>query len=465
MDSVFWIKAAQLILSLSILIVLHEMGHMIPAKFFKTRVEKFYLFFNPYFSLFRFKKVNGVKKVSWLSKSSPKSWEEDKESTEYGIGWLPLGGFVKIAGMIDESMDKEQMEKPAEDWEFRSKKAWKRLIIMVGGVVVNLILGFLIYMMVLAVWGRDYVQHTDVEHGFSALPVAEEIGFKDGDQINSVNGEKLFSVLDISRHLLLRDVNTVEVTHADGTNEAIQVPEDFGMTMWTRGQESPLSPIGYSVVDSILEKGNAEAAGMMKGDSIVAIDSNSIRFTYQAAELLEDSNKVYAIGIIRDGQPMTISVATDSTGKLGIGWKSPAGSTMTVRHQDFSLGEAISEGFSYGYWTLHDYVVQFKYIFTAKGATQIGGFGAIGSMFPSQWNWHQFWLNTALISIILAFMNLLPIPALDGGHVMFLLWEMITGRAVSQKTLERAQMVGMVLLLALLLYANGLDLLKWVTGG
>ena len=264
----FWIKAAQLILSLSILIVLHELGHMIPSRLFKTRVEKFYLFFNPWLSIVRYKKVKGEKKYSWFTKKSPEAWDEDKNTTEWGLGWLPLGGYVKIAGMVDESMDKEQMEQPAEPWEFRSKPAWQRLIIMIGGVVVNLILGFLIYMMVLGIWGRDYVKHGDVGLGFSATSVAKDIGFQDGDQILSVNGEELFSVLDISRHLLMRDVRTVEVEHRGGTKEPIAIPKGFGMTMWANGQESPLNPIGYATLDSILEGMPADSANCRSGLSL-----------------------------------------------------------------------------------------------------------------------------------------------------------------------------------------------------
>lgn len=459
-ESTFWIKAAQLLLSLSILIVLHELGHMVPARLFSTRVEKFYLFFNPGMSIFRYKKVNGTKRYSWFTKKSPEAWEEDLNTTEWGLGWLPLGGYVKIAGMVDESMDKEQMAQPAQPWEFRSKPAWQRLIIMIGGVVVNLILGFLIYMMVLGVWGRDYVNQGDVSHGFSAAPVAKDIGFQDGDKIQSVNGEELFNVLDISRHLLMRDVNTVEVVHQDGSEEAISIPEDFGMTMWKNGQEVPLTPVGFATLDSVLPNRAASAAGLLKGDSILSINGNPVRYWHEAkAEIQKVFNSNLLMKVYRNNEAIYLAVRNDSLGKIGVSGGSPA-KTISVSHKDFSFSEAISEGFSYGYWTLHDYVVQFKYVFTKKGATQIGGFGAIGNLFPAAWDWNQFWMNTALISIILAFMNLLPIPALDGGHVLFLLWEMLTGRAVSQKVLERAQTVGMLLLLALLLYANGLDVIK-----
>jgi len=259
----------------------------------------------------------------------------------------------------------------------------------------------------------------------------------------------------------MRNVKTVEVEHRGGVKEAIAIPEDFGMTMWMNGQESPLTPIMTPIVDTVMEKSGGLAAGILKGDSIMSIDNTPIEFWHEAVALItKDSNATFPIKVMRGKEILTLTVTNDSVGKIGVGPQSPLGKTMLASHKDYSFGEAVSDGFSYGYWTLHDYVVQFKYVFTAKGATQIGGFGAIGKMFPSEWDWHQFWLNTALISIILAFMNLLPIPALDGGHVIFLLWEMVTGRAVSQKIMEKAQVVGMVLLLGLLLYANGLDVIK-----
>jgi regulator of sigma E protease len=436
----FWIKAAQLLLSLSILIVLHELGHMIPAKLFKTRVEKFYLFFNPYFSLFK-------KKIG---------------ETEYGIGWLPLGGFVKISGMVDESMDKDQMSKPPEPWEFRSKPAWQRLIIMLGGVVVNLILGFLIYMMVLGVWGRDYAKSEDIKYGFSATSIFKDIGFQDGDQILSVNNEELFDISEVSRYLLMRNVTSVEVKHPNQSIESLAIPTDIGMQMWTNDMEKGLSPRFKAIIDVTDTSKSASKVGLLSGDEIVSINDSTVNFWAEAVELIHASEtKEVKVQVKRDSEILTFTPRADTNGLIGIGISEVASKdAINVRHRDYTFGQAISSGFDYGYWTLHDYVVQFQYVFTKKGSTAIGGFGAIGKMFPAEWDWHQFWLNTALISIILAFMNLLPIPALDGGHVIFLLWEMVTGRAVSQKIMERAQVVGMILLLGLLLYANGLDVIK-----
>ena len=391
---VFLIKAFQLILSLAIIVVLHELGHFIPAKIFKTRVEKFYLFFDVKFSLFK-------KKIG---------------ETVYGIGWLPLGGYVKIAGMIDESFDKEQMSKPPQPWEFRSKPTWQRLIIMLGGVIVNLILGFALYMMILFVWGKDIIPQENMPDGFDPSPVAIEIGFEQGDKLVDVDGKPLENVLEINRSLLLR-------------------------------------PIEYVT---------ALDAGINVGDKIVKINSDNIKtwteFTNWISNndddvisaTLERGNSIYETTIERNDDG-TIGVAKLYTGIESV-------------HRDLNLSESIVEGFDYGYWTLYDYVAQFQFVFTKKGASQLGGFGTIGNLFPAKWDWKNFWSTTALISIILAFMNILPIPALDGGHVMFLCYEMITGRKPSDKFLEYAQVIGFFLLIALVLYANGNDLFRWING-
>ncbi len=432
------IKGIQLLLSLSILVVLHELGHFIPAKIFKTKVEKFYLFFDVNFALFK-------KKIG---------------ETEYGIGWLPLGGYVKIAGMIDESMDTEQMKQPAQPWEFRSKPAWQRLIIMLGGVTVNIILGFLIYMMILFVWGKETLPTADVPKGFNASVIAESIGFQDGDQVLSVNNEPLEYVMDVNRYLFLRSPETVEVRHPDGRKESIAIPANFGTTMFEAGDMFPLTPVANIYVDSLYPDYPAEKAGIQQGDLLVSFDGKPIKAIgdLRSEELKTQDSIVFQL--MRDNQTITISVYPTEEAVLGFIIK-PAMDISTT-HVDLNFSESIAEGFDYGYWTLHDYVAQFKYIFTKKGATQVGGFGAIGSLFPAQWDWQGFWSSTALISIILAFMNILPIPALDGGHVMFLLYEMISGRKPNDKFMEYAQMFGFFLLLALVLFANGNDLYRWL---
>lgn len=435
-----WIKAAQLITSLSILVFLHELGHFIPAKLFKTRVEKFYLFFNPWFSIFK-------KKIG---------------ETEWGIGWLPLGGYVKIAGMIDESMDTEQMKKPAQPWEFRSKPAWQRLIIMIGGVTVNLILGYIIYAMVLFVWGRDVVKPTDLKHGYEVGEMAEKYGFQDGDIILSYDGNKVEDALGIMGKIMVRNAQSFEVLHADGTKETITLPETFAMDMWMKQQEKTMfQPRFSAVIGSLSDSLPAKSAGVQVGDSIVSVNGEKVDFYHDFIRLVGDSavQKV-TLGVVRSGKEITFEMEKEN-GLVGIGPRSfSAMNSIKISHIDYSFGKAITSGFSYAYWTLHDYIKQFEYVFTKRGSTAIGGFGAIANLFPPQWDWHSFWLNTALLSIMLAFMNILPIPALDGGHIMFLLYEMITGREPNQKVVEYAQIAGFFILIALMLYANGLDIIK-----
>ena len=433
----FLVKAIQLILSLSLLIVLHELGHFIPAKLFKTRVEKFYLFFDVKFSLLK-------KKIG---------------ETTYGIGWLPLGGYVKIAGMIDESMDKEQMSKPPQPWEFRSKPAWQRLIIMLGGVTVNLVLGFLIYMMIMFVWGSAYVGPDEMPDGFAVIDDFKEYGFEDGDRILEVNGNEFQNSLDINKHLFMRDVKNITVLHQDGSEETIEVPEEIGTQMFEKGVMQPFVPIQSAVLDTVIAEHAASKAGLKKGDSIISLNDVEIGYWHEIAPAsFENKEKTIEVVFERNGEIMSTEVTPDEDGYLGVG---PA-SEIEIKRNKYGLSESISKGFDYGYWTLRDYVYQFKYVFTKKGATQLGGFGAIGGLFPDSWNWFGFWNTTALLSIILAFMNILPIPALDGGHVMFLLYEMITGRKPNDKFMEIAQMAGFFLLIALVLYANGNDIYRWL---
>lgn len=433
----FLVKAIQLILSLSFLIVLHELGHFIPAKLFGTRVEKFFLFFDVKFALFK-------KKIG---------------DTVYGIGWLPLGGYVKISGMIDESMDKEQMALPPKEWEFRSKPAWQRLIIMLGGVTVNLILGFLIYMMIMFVWGTAYVGPEEMPEGFAVVDTFKEYGFEDGDKILQVNGKDFENSLDINKHLFMRDVRNITVLHENGEKETINIPEEIGVRMFEQGVMQPFVPINYPVLDTVVAEMAAAKAGLKKGDSIISLNKTEIGYWHEIAPIsMENKENEIEVVYKRDGEIQSTTVQPDEEGKLGI---LPM-TNIEIKRKKFGFVESISKGFDYGYWTLRDYVYQFKYVFTKKGASQLGGFGAIGGLFPDTWNWAGFWHTTALLSIILAFMNILPIPALDGGHVMFLLYEMVTGRKPNDKFMEIAQMVGFFLLIALVLYANGNDIYRWL---
>ena len=438
--SPFAVKAIQLLLSLSLLIVLHELGHFIPAKLFKTRVEKFYLFFDVKFSLFK-------KKIG---------------ETVYGIGWLPLGGYVKISGMIDESMDKEQMAQPPQPWEFRSKPAWQRLIIMLGGVTVNIIVGFVIYMGILYFYGRNITTNEDIPQGFAVTEQFKEYGFRDGDHVLSVNGEPLEDVMDINRYIFLRDVSKVEVKHSDGTVETISVPEDAGTKMFQNDIHFPFTPRRSAIIDTVLADHPAGKAGLQKDDKIIAVNGTSVQY-YDEFQNLTLKDKENTIVVSRENQIDTLRVTPNEKGIIGVNsFGRDIVSQVGKTEIKYSLGESVVGGISFGYNTLKDYVKQFKYVFTAKGATQVGGFGAIGNLFPDAWDWQSFWATTALISIILAFMNILPIPALDGGHVMFLLYEIVTGRKPNDKFMEYAQMVGFFILIALVLFANGNDIYRWL---
>ena len=434
--SPFAVKAIQLLLSLSLLIVLHELGHFIPAKLFKTRVEKFFLFFDVKFALFK-------KKIG---------------DTVYGIGWLPLGGYVKISGMIDESMDTEQMQQPPQPWEFRSKPAWQRLIIMLGGVTVNLILGFLIYMMILFVWGKDTLSNEALPEGLQPSSVAAEVGFRPGDQVLGIDGTPLDNVLDVNRYLFLRHVKTVTVKHREGNTETLNIPEDIGQQIFKSGELFPLVPAIPAVIDSVIPNSPAARSGLLPKDKILTINNQPIHDWSDLGNTLDDqANQSITLQINREGEILQLDATTSAESTLGVFPKRPQ---ITVTNKSLSLGESIRDGFAFGYWTLYDYVSQFQYIFTKKGASQVGGFGAIGNLFPPTWDWRGFWSSTALISIMLAFMNILPIPALDGGHVLFLCYEIITGRKPHDRFMEYAQMLGFFLLLSLVLFANGNDLYR-----
>jgi regulator of sigma E protease len=439
MSSVFLIKALQLLLSLAILVVLHELGHFIPAKLFKTKVEKFYLFFDWPFSLFK-------KKIG---------------DTEYGIGVLPLGGYVKIAGMIDESMDTEHLNKEPEPWEFRSKPAWQRLIIMLGGITVNIFLGFAIYAMVAFVWGKTVVTNENLPNGFEVAEVMKPFGFQDGDKILEFNGEGLEDIRNINKYLFLRDVSQVRVEHLNGKQENISVPDDIGTVMFKNDAIRAFNPYWFpAILDSIVPNSPAYNAGLLKGDRIIKVNGNDVvKWEEFTKQVIANTSKNIDIDIKRGNEIISNTIPLNENNQIGVSRLQSINLTPTIL--EYSFIESIYDGYDRAYWELLDYVGQFKYVFTKKGASQLGGFGAIGNLFPAEWNWKVFWERTALLSIILAFMNALPIPALDGGHVMFLMYEVVTGSKPNDKFMEYAQITGFFFLLALVFYANGNDVVRY----
>ncbi|NDV95536.1 RIP metalloprotease RseP [Dysgonomonas sp. 521] len=436
------IKALQLILSLSILVIIHEFGHFLFARLFKIRVEKFYLFFNPWFSLFKFKPKNS--------------------DTEYGIGWLPLGGYVKIAGMIDESMDKEQMAQPAQPWEFRSKPAWQRLLVMVGGVLFNFILAIIIYGMILFAWGDSYIPVKSVKDGMTFSETVKKLGgYQERDIILSIDGKDMNNrsgVLNMNTFMQFLDAEQV-VVERGGKQVTLVMPKNFAEDVIAA--EDPVPPYYYwtpTTLDSVFDA--AKTAGLQKGDSILSIDGQKVTSWIQAvAEIskTENKGKEIAITYARDTLVATANVRVNDENKIGIGGKSPI---YDVQTDKYSFLKAMPSGAVLGVETLKGYVAQMRFVFSSKGVQNLSGFAGIGNLFPPAWDWHAFWSMTAFLSIVLAFMNILPIPALDGGHIMFLLYEVITRRQPNEKFMEYAQMGGMIFLLLLLLVANGNDIIR-----
>jgi regulator of sigma E protease len=439
------VKAAQFFLSLSILVILHEMGHFIFAKIFKCRVEKFYLFFNLGFSLFKTK----------------------RGETEYGIGWLPLGGYVKIAGMIDESMDKEQMKLPPQPWEFRSKPAIQRLLIMIGGVVMNFITALAIYIAVLFVWGDEYLPTSNVKYGIEVSDVGKEIGFKNGDKILSVDNKVVDDFFRIIPTIALEGAKTVQVER-DGQKIDVDISQDDIAKMVKANKFNPDKIFGvrypfHMVVNSFAKNSPAQKAGIRKGDEIVMVNQQSFQYHDQFASLLkENKGKELLFTLKRNGEMIDIPITLTEDGMMGVSWDHNYQGIFEFKTIKYDFLESIPAGISLGWETSVNYLKQFKLIFSkkTKGYESLGGFITIGNIFPGSWNWQAFWNMTAFLSIILAIMNILPIPALDGGHVLFVLFEMITGRKPNEKFLEYAQIVGLSLLLLLVLYANANDVIR-----
>ena len=436
----FLIRALQLILSLSILVLVHEFGHFIFARIFKVRVEKFYLFFDPWFSLFKFKPKNS--------------------DTEYGIGCLPLGGYCKISGMIDESMDKEAMAQPAKPYEFRSKPAGQRLMIMIAGVLFNFLLALFIYSMVLYTWGETYLPLKNMKHGMYYSEAFQEVGFRDGDILLKANNEEL-DRLDQSSFRKVVEASNVTVLR-DGVETVIPIPEDMMQRFMREGKGFASPDRVPMVVKKLSEKDSpAATAGLQPGDSIVSINGQATPLFEDVAKMLDQNKgKDITLGFYRGGMEQSVVIQPDTAGKIGVYLMSKTDLSPTVT-RTYGFFESFPAGVRLGINTLKGYVNDMKYVFTKEGASSLGGFGTIGSIFPTVWDWQVFWMQTAFLSIILAFMNILPIPALDGGHVMFLLYEVIARRKPSDKFLEYAQITGMFLLFALLIYANGNDIFRF----
>jgi len=456
---IFLIRLLQFMLAIGLLVLLHEGGHFFFAKLFGVKVDKFYLFFDP---------------SIWKWDGSIFKWKPKNSDTQYGMGWLPLGGYCKIAGMIDESFDTEQMKQPEQPWEFRAKPAWQRLLIMIGGVLVNFLLALFIYSMILFHWGDTYVPVKNMTYGMKFNTEAKALGFQDGDiLIGTEKGEfKEFSA-DLYRDL--SEATRVDLIR-NGKQMSLTLPGDLNLLGMLKAEPSFVRPLIPAEVDSVMADSPAAGIGLQQGDKIVAINDKPVdsynEFVDQlgiledmmtAAQTPADSLKIRTATIVyqRGETNDTVSVTLTPELKLGFFVKTVAGIYEPVT-KEYGFFESFPAGIKYGWNVLAGYVGDMKYVFTADGAKSLGGFGAIGSLFPPMWDWYMFWKMTAFLSIILAFMNILPIPALDGGHVLFLLYEMITRRKPSETFMIRAEYVGFGILILLMVFANLNDILRWL---
>lgn len=454
---VFLIRLLQFMLAISILVLLHEGGHFFFAKLFGVRVEKFYLFFDPWFHLFEFK---------------PK-----KSDTTYGVGWLPLGGYCKISGMIDESFDTEQMKKPVQNWEFRAKPAWQRLLIMVGGVLVNFLLALFIYSMVLYTWGDSYYRLDQMSMGMKFNDDAKKIGFCDGDILLCADGKEL-TKFDVDMYRAIADGKSVTVLR-HGKKVTVYLPDDMSLLTMLKTQPVFARPFIPADIDSVIPNSPAMKAGIQKGDKLLAIGGKNVDSWNEfdnrigvlndmlaVAKSHDDSVKVRSVNVVvrHKATPAvtdTLQMVLNADLTLGV-MRTTLQTYYKPVTEHYSFFNSFPAGVKYGIDVLRGYVDDMKYVFTADGAKSLGGFGAIGSLFPPVWDWMMFWRMTAFLSIILAFMNILPIPALDGGHVLFLLYEMITRRKPSENFLIKAEYVGFGLLILLMVVANLNDILRWL---
>ncbi|MBR3702650.1 MAG: RIP metalloprotease RseP [Alistipes sp.] len=436
------IKVVQFFMSLSLLVAIHEFGHFIVARMFKIRVEKFYIFFDPWFSLFKWKRGD----------------------TEYGVGWLPLGGYVKIAGMIDESMDLEQMQAPVQPWEFRAKPAWQRFLVMIAGVVMNILLAMMIYSGIRYTWGESYFANEDAKWGYVFNEAGERMGFKDGDKIISIDDVAIDDVNEIRQMLLLTKDDRHVVVERGGAEVDFTIPFDELLAMRRNREYEDLYMLRVPfVIDSVAAPAALEA-GLLAGDEVVACGSRTdidvVTMTEQILPAIKGDTA--HLTVLRAGERVELRVPVNEEGKMGVIMKADM---FQPRTRTFSLLEAIPAGVNMAIDTVVDYWEQLKLIFQPKTKMyeELGGFISIGNIFPSEWDWLRFWSMTAFLSVMLAVLNILPIPGLDGGHALFTLWEMITGRKASEKFLEVMQYIGFAILLALVIYANGNDIYRLFT--
>jgi regulator of sigma E protease len=436
-----FIKVVQLLLALSILVIIHELGHFLFARLFKTRIEKFYLFFDPWFSLFKFKRGD----------------------TEYGVGWLPLGGYVKISGMIDESLDKEQMKLPPQPYEFRSKPAWQRLLIMTGGVLFNFILAMLIYVAVLFAWGETYLETKNVKFGIVTDSLGYEMGLRDGDRILTLDNDYVENFYHIPQDIILNSRKSIQV---DRGGEIVNVPvnpDHIPLLLKGKGKIDARVPFGPFIIDGFAKESQSQNAGIQVNDEVIGIDGLTFDYYDQFQGYLHKKRgEEVIVNIARGSETLTIPVTLSNDGMMGV--TRITQQVLEISRIHYGFFESIPAGINKGVKTMGDYLKQFKLIFsrTTKGYESLGGFMTIGSIFPGVWDWYSFWNLTAFLSIILAVMNILPIPALDGGHVVFLLYEVISRRKPSDKVMEYAQIAGMIIIFSLLIYANGNDIVRFI---
>ena len=485
-------KILALLLSLSLLVLTHELGHFFFARLFKTRVRRFYIFFNWKFSILKAKKFDGKWHFLFFNATTPESWdeknlrEEDKNNTLWGIGWIPLGGYCDIAGMIDETKGADDLESVPQEWEYRSKKPWQRLCIISGGVLVNFLSALLLYTCIFAHWGKNELPMQNATMGYDYHELLLNEGFQNGDIIYAIDGVEMTDIattqykllldhpkeVSVHRHITIVDTVWGDIDSPDSPvlfslqdrdtvlDVKINMEHDLLTLLNPRDSNSLFSVRVPMVVKGFGNGSKAKRAGMMVGDSIVNIAGVPMScYTEISQALKEHKGETIVVGFVRDGRYDTVSLDVDESGRIGVYLKSPLEVYETV-HTDYSFFEAIPVGISYGWNQLTSYAKSLRILFTKDGYKGLGGFGTLGSLFPDRWDWYSFWWITAFLALILAFMNIIPIPGLDGGHILFTLWEMITRRKPSEKFLEVSQTIGMILLLMLLVVANGNDILN-----